>query len=323
MEQDEAETDAAKSAVQPKKSEKKKKAGPRMLGERGHRHDQLAQHNVQGNNIPLAQSPANAYPGFSQGSFQVSSMPVAQGQLGAPMQRNNAPPVQSRAGADPGFSQGSFQVSFGPGVPHSLPVTSDSSQLTPNFVASPPAGAQMGSFKAQRFGPVLPQRFNAASASSQANAVQRGPRVFKSCQARVNLWDFLLIDNSYVERRELLGRGAYAEVYEGQVRGLTCAIKLYRSTASQKQLDEAKREIMLMASLEHPCTLRLIGWVKRPLQTITELCLGDLKDFYKDKIEGLLYSEFRALVLLRVGFCSPSRVNLAWQSILLLHRFFD
>ena len=140
--------------------------------------------------------------------------------------------------------------------------------------------------------------------------------MFKSCQARINLWDLLLIDNSYVERRELLGRGAYAEVYEGQVRGLKCAIKLYRSTASQKQLKEAKREIMLMASLEHPCTLRLVGWVKQPLQTITELCLGDLKDFYKDKIEGLLYSEFRALVLLRVGFCSRRRKAKARQPFL-------
>ena len=125
-----------------------------------------------------------------------------------------------------------------------------------------------------------------------------------SCQARVNLWNFMVIDSSIVERGKRLGQGAYAEVYEGRVRHLKCAIKLYRSTASQKQLKEAMREIRLTASLEHPCTLRLIGWVKQPLQTITELCLGDLKDFYNDKIDGLLYSEFRALVLLRVSSSS-------------------
>lgn len=38
-----------------------------------------------------------------------------------------------------------------------------------------------------------------------------------------------------------------------------------------------------------------------PLQTITELCLGDLKAFYKDKIEALQYNELDALRLLRVG----------------------
>ena len=140
---------------------------------------------------------------------------------------------------------------------------------------------------------------------SQSLSAATGGGLFRSSQARVNLWNFMVIDNSSVERGKRLGQGAYAEVYEGKVRGLKCAIKLYRSTASQKQLNEAMREIKLAASLEHPCTLRLIGWVRQPLQTITELCLGDLKDFYKDKIEGLHYSEVRALMLLRVSF--PSR----------------
>ena len=204
---------------------------------------------------------------------------------------------------------GSFGAqSFGPGVPQNLSAASGGSNFTPSFVGSSLVRAPIRSLNAQSFGPVFLRSFNAESAlGSQINAVQRGPRVFKSCQARVNLWDLLLIDNSYVERRELLGRGAYAEVYEGQVRGLNCAIKVYRSTASQKQLKEARREIMLMASLEHPCTLRLIGWVKQPLQTITELCSGDFKDFYKDNIEGLSYSEVRALKLLRVGSFSRSR----------------
>ena len=203
-------------------------------------------------------------------------------------------------------SQAKFHVStnnvqsFGSGVPQSLSAPGGGSQFTPSFVA----GAPIGPFNAENFGAVLPETSNAASTGSQTNAVQRGLRIFNSCQARVNLWDLMVFDNSCVERIELLGQGAYAEVYGGKVRGLKCAIKLYRSTASEKQLKEAMREIRLMASLDHPCTLRLIGWVKQPLQTITELCLGDLKDFYNDKIGGLQYSEVRALVLLRVGFRS-------------------
>ena len=60
-------------------------------------------------------------------------------------------------------------------------------------------------------------------------------------------------------------------------------------------------EIRLGASLDHPCTLRILGWVRNPLQTITELCCGDLKAFYSNKIEDLQYNEMKALRLLRVG----------------------
>ena len=38
-------------------------------------------------------------------------------------------------------------------------------------------------------------------------------------------------------------------------------------------------------------SLRILGWVRNPLQTITELCCGDLKAFYLNKIEQLQYSE--------------------------------
>ena len=90
-------------------------------------------------------------------------------------------------------------------------------------------------------------------------------------------------------------------MYKGQALGTECAIKVYRSTASEKQLKEAMHEIRLGASLDHPCTLRILGWVQKPLQMITELCCGDLKAFYLDEIEALQYSEFEALRLLRVG----------------------
>lgn len=163
-----------------------------------------------------------------------------------------------------------------------------------------------------RYGPKHNVQGFHSGVSQSLSAATEGA-LFRSSQARVNLWNFMVIDNLSVERGKRLGQGAYAEVYEGKVHDLKCAIKLYRSTASQKQLEEAMREIRLTASLEHPCTLRLIGWVKHPLQTITELCLGDLKDFYNNKIEGLLYSEVRALMLLRVSFPSCF-VQLAWQT---------
>ena len=57
-----------------------------------------------------------------------------------------------------------------------------------------------------------------------------------------------------------------------------------------------------MASLDHPNTLRLLGWARTPLQMLTELAVGDLVSFYKDGIEGLAYSKLEALRLLKVGF---------------------
>ena len=58
-------------------------------------------------------------------------------------------------------------------------------------------------------------------------------------------------------------------------------------------------EIRLSASLDHPCTLRILGWTRNPLQVMTELCHGDLKAFYKNDIKGLPYSEAQALRLLK------------------------
>ena len=138
----------------------------------------------------------------------------------------------------------------------------------------------------------------------QPSSVQSsGAALFKTCQAEIGLWKYLEVGSQDVKRGKLLGKGSYAEVYQGRALGGDCAIKLYRSTASAKQLDDAKREIALGASLDHPCTLRILGWVRAPLQTITELCRGDLKAFYNDKIDGLPYSEMKSLQLLKVGLC--------------------
>ena len=143
--------------------------------------------------------------------------------------------------------------------------------------------------------PAVVQNLQSQSTSSSLGYI------FESSQDRVNLWHYMAIDDKDSHRGDLLGRGAYAEVYKGRALGVECAIKLYRRTASEKQLNEAMHEIRLGASLDHPCTLRILGWVRTPLQMITELCYGDLRAFYSDKIEDLQYSEFDALRLLRVG----------------------
>ena len=136
---------------------------------------------------------------------------------------------------------------------------------------------------------------------------KRNSRIFYSCQAKTELWRSMEVNGSNLKRGRRLGQGSYAEVYKGRLNmsramGIVdCAIKVYRSTASEKQLKEAMREIQLAASLDHPCTLRLLAWANHPLQTITELCRGDLQAFYKDKIEGFTYSEARALDLLRAS----------------------
>ena len=176
-------------------------------------------------------------------------------------------------------------------------------------------GQQQLGLQAQSFNPdskmVAEQQGRSISSDSPSTSTQESPTpsqssfpqtsIFKSSQQRVNLWQYIMVDAKDVKRGKLLGRGAYAEVYEGRaLGGIECAIKLYRSTALEKQRKEAMREIRLGASLDHPCTLRILGWVRLPLQTITELCCGDLKVFYKDEIEGFLYSESQALLLPKV-----------------------
>ena len=56
-------------------------------------------------------------------------------------------------------------------------------------------------------------------------------------------------------------------------------------------------------SIDHPCLLRLLAWVRFPLQMLTELARGDLISFYQNKLEGLHYDERKALELFRVRLC--------------------
>ena len=155
---------------------------------------------------------------------------------------------------------------------------------------------------------------------SQLQAPQ-GATVFESCQAQVNLWQSMEIDPNLIARGVQLAQGVHTEVYEGRVRGFHCAIKVHRKTAPAQQLQRAMSEIRLAASLDHPCTLRLIGWARNPPQTLTELCLGDLNKFYTGKIGEVPFNERKALQLLEVGLSSsilPSDVERSRESLLIV-----
>ena len=60
----------------------------------------------------------------------------------------------------------------------------------------------------------------------------------------------------------------------------------------------------VQAALDHPSTVRLLGWTQSPLQIIFELCAGDLEGFVKGKMENFLrFSAYRALCLLLDAAC--------------------
>ena len=113
------------------------------------------------------------------------------------------------------------------------------------------------------------QNFQGAAQSS-ITVINENPedqRIFKTCQARVGAWQRLEIDASKVTESVLLGEGAYAKVFKGVLFGTTeCAIKKYRSTASTRQLELARREIRLTGgSGRFPVSLPLSSSLFLPL----------------------------------------------------------
>ena len=122
---------------------------------------------------------------------------------------------------------------------------------------------------------------------------------YASCQQQVAVWSLMRREWGVIKRGELLGRGSFADVYSGLMGSVRCAIKVYKSTQSAQK--DGQDEIKLMSSLDHPCVLRLIGWARQPLAMLVELALGDMVKFYNNEIKNLAYSEWQALVLLKVG----------------------
>ena len=237
----------------------------------------------------------------------------------------NSMPVQATAWA---LSQGSMQSWSLPSSASAMPVSQGAPWRSQAVNSMPMTGAMTSSFQTRQGSSngLFQQQSNVKTSIQGGHA-----GAYHSCQARIELWRQLEIKAQMVKRGELLGRGSYAEVYKGRARGSECAIKVFRNTATQRHRDDAIHEMKLSSesvlfhvgagdpytffldqslttslsqlagSLDHPCTLRFLGWIRNPLQTITELCQGDLIMFYKNKIEGMEYREREALRLLRVG----------------------
>ena len=124
-------------------------------------------------------------------------------------------------------------------VPNSL-----SNNYGAAFVELPSATAQGSMFQVPTQRPQV--QASQKIASVPALESEEDKRIFKTCQARAGAWKQLEIQATQVMTGTCLGEGAYAEVFKGYVFGtLECAIKKYRSTASKRQLQLARREIRL------------------------------------------------------------------------------
>ena len=55
------------------------------------------------------------------------------------------------------------------------------------------------------------------------------------------------------------------------------------------------KEVQIMCSLSHPCTVRLYAWTKKPLAMVMERALCDLKDYYTGKMKDELGGELFVL----------------------------
>ena len=48
------------------------------------------------------------------------------------------------------------------------------------------------------------------------------------------------------------------------------------------------KEVKIMCSLSHPCTVRLYAWVQTPPAMVMEMALCDLRQYYQGKKDGVL-----------------------------------
>ena len=86
-----------------------------------------------------------------------------------------------------------------------------------------------------------------------------------------------------------LGSGAFGSVHQCKYRGSDqCAVKQLTSVgASNEDVRKAfMKEVRIMCSLSHPCTIRIFAWIERPPAMVMELALCDLRHYYQDKEEG-------------------------------------
>ena len=79
-------------------------------------------------------------------------------------------------------------------------------------------------------------------------------------------WNALVLGGGEVQRGKEIGNGAGGKVYQGRLRGnVPCAIKQFK-VWNESTFDKAMREIKFLSCLDHPCTVRLLGWIREPLQ---------------------------------------------------------
>ncbi len=100
----------------------------------------------------------------------------------------------------------------------------------------------------------------------------------------LKLWTRFQVRQEEVVIGDRLGRGAFGSVYKCIFRGDDkCAIKRLDMTLNTKARTSFLKEIKIMCTLSHPCTVRLYAWTPQPLAVIMELAACDLSQYYKKK----------------------------------------
>ena len=210
----------------------------------------------------VGQQPTWASTSSSTSSSQASMMMASgmQWQVGRTMSSNAGMMSSGQASMMMSGQQATMMSSSGQAstMMSGMPVgTMSSSNVS---IQSRPSWASTGStMGSQGFGGWMPQR----SSSAFGGAFQRfhpsstgtfSLSTYRTCQAQISLWQQIEIRRGKVERVELLGQGAYAEVYKGRALEVECAIKLYRNTASAKHREEGgsreKEESQVCIDLE-------------------------------------------------------------------------
>ena len=97
-----------------------------------------------------------------------------------------------------------------------------------------------------------------------------------------------------------LGSGAYGTVHQCIFQGSNkCAIKRLTKSGSMNVdvFNAFKKEVKIMCSLSHPCTIRLYAWIESPPSMIMELAICDLRQYYRGDAKGTSFVCHLALEL--------------------------
>ena len=82
----------------------------------------------------------------------------------------------------------------------------------------------------------------------------------------------VLIESEDIQMEELLGKGAYGEVFKAKYEGIYVAVKVIRDI-NEAQLERTRAEILLMKGLQHDCIVMFIGacWDEYLMGIVLEL----------------------------------------------------